>query len=89
MIYTTFDTSIAHCSTWQLIDETGKTATYDTHTVYYSMKCDGHLQIHIYIDTKLWFHTTYTYHVSEKNWDYFHSMCCTDKNMFDIKQHAT
>ena len=25
----------------------------------------------------------------KKNEDYCHCMCCTDKNMCDIKQHAT
>ena len=33
MIYITFDTSIPHYSTWQLIVETLKTATYGAHTV--------------------------------------------------------
>ena len=35
----------------EVIFETWKTATYDIHTAYYSMKYDGHLQIHIHIDT--------------------------------------
>ena len=43
MIYITCDTSIAHYSTWQFSVETWKTATFDTHTVYYSMKYDSHL----------------------------------------------
>ena len=51
MIYMTCDTSIAHYSTWQLIVETLKTGTYDTHTVYYSMKYHSYVQIHMYIDT--------------------------------------
>ena len=34
----TCDTSIAHYSTWQLIVEKWKSGTYDTDTVYYSMK---------------------------------------------------
>ena len=42
MIYITFDASI--------IVETLKTATYDTHTVYNSIKYYSHLQIHIFID---------------------------------------
>ena len=50
-IYITCDTSIAHYSTWQFSVETFKTVTYDTHTIYYSLKYDSHLQIHMYIDT--------------------------------------
>ena len=51
MIYMTCDTSIAHYSTWQLIVEAWKTGTYDTHTVYYSMKYHSYVQIHMHIDT--------------------------------------
>ena len=51
MIYISFDTSIADYSSWQLIVETLKTATYDTHTVYNNIKYYGYLQILIFIDT--------------------------------------
>ena len=46
----TFDTNIAYYSKWQFSVETWKTATYDTHTIYYSMKYESFTK-HIYIDT--------------------------------------
>ena len=51
MIYITYDTSIAHNTTWELIVETWKTAPYDTHELLYSITHDGYVQIHILIDT--------------------------------------
>ena len=51
MIYMTCDTSIAHYSTCQFSVETWKTATYDTDTIYYSMKYHSHVQMHMYINT--------------------------------------
>ena len=51
MIYITFDTSIVHNTTLELIVETWKIASYDTHAVLYSITHDGHVQIHILMDT--------------------------------------
>ena len=43
--------NIPHYSTWQFSVETLQNANYDTNTIYYSMKYNSHLQIHMFIDT--------------------------------------
>ena len=61
--------------------ETSKNMKYHTDTIYHSTQYHSHVQIHMYIDIELSFHTTYTYNICSNIQHYQFNICCRHNNM--------